>query len=298
MIGLEVGISVASIGIRNESTGCATYFNADVVAEAKRNLKVGEILDGEGGYTVVGQLTPAKESVRTNALPLGLAQGWKLKKSVGIGEIIRWEDVVIDETNTAVRCRKEMEAAFCIVFPTIIWHKTRFSVSLAKKLNENLAVPVIGAPLFIIGNPDLVVAQCKAGIIGSFPALNARPAEELDLWLKKIKRSLEEFKKENPETKVAPFAVNQIIHASNKRLKQDMDACVKYKVPIIITSLSEPGAIVRETHSYGGLVFHDVISIKHAKKAIDAGVDGLILVGGGCRRACGNPKSFCFRERG
>ena len=112
LIGLEVGISVASIGIRNESTGCATYFNADVVAEAKRNLKAGEILDGEGGYTVVGQLTPAKESVRSNALPLGLAQGWKLKKSVGIGEIIRWEDVVIDETNTAVRCRKEMEAAF------------------------------------------------------------------------------------------------------------------------------------------------------------------------------------------
>ncbi|MAW32888.1 MAG: nitronate monooxygenase [Proteobacteria bacterium] len=167
-------------------------------------------------------------------------------------------------------------------------------MSLAKKLKENLALPVIGAPLFIIGNPDLVVAQCKAGIIGSFPALNARPAEELDLWLLKIKRSLEEFKKEKPEIKVAPFAVNQIIHASNKRLKQDMEACVKHEVPIIITSLSEPGAIVRETHSYGGLVFHDVISIKHAKKAIDAGVDGLILVGAGAGGHAGTLNPFAF----
>jgi len=145
-------------------------------------------------------------------------------------------------------------------------------------LQNSLRLPVICSPLFIISNPELVIAQCKAGVVGSFPALNARPAEELDVWLQRITCELDSFKKANPEAKVAPYAVNQIVHASNDRLQHDVEMCVKYKVPIVITSLRAPNDVVGPVHSYGGLVFHDVINVKHAKKAIEAGVDGLILV--------------------
>ncbi|MFL2704599.1 MAG: NAD(P)H-dependent flavin oxidoreductase [Gammaproteobacteria bacterium] len=139
-------------------------------------------------------------------------------------------------------------------------------------------MPVIGAPLFIISGPELVIAQCKAGVIGSFPALNARPQHVLEEWIVRIKTELAEYQEQNPDAKVAPFAVNQICHGSNDRLMDDMATCVKHEVPIIITSLRPPAELVEAAHSYGGLVFHDVINVRHAKKAAEQGVDGLILV--------------------
>ena len=145
-------------------------------------------------------------------------------------------------------------------------------------IKDNISIPVIGAPLFLISVPDLVIAQCKAGIIGSFPALNARPQHVLEEWIVRIKTELKEYQEQNPDKKVAPFAVNQICHGSNDRLQGDMEICVKHEVPIIITSLRPPAEVVEAAHSYGGLVFHDVINVRHAKKAADMGVDGLILV--------------------
>lgn len=141
-----------------------------------------------------------------------------------------------------------------------------------------MSLPIIAAPLFIVSNPDLVIAQCTSGIIGSFPALNARPAEILDEWIDRIEVSLGAFRKEHPDEKVAPFAVNQIIHRSNDRLDHDLDVCMRRQVPMIITSLRAPHDVVKKVHEYGGVVFHDVISIRHAQKALEAGVDGLILV--------------------
>jgi nitronate monooxygenase len=145
-------------------------------------------------------------------------------------------------------------------------------------LLQHLRLPVIGAPLFIISNPELVLAQCKAGIVGSFPALNARPPELLDEWLTRITTELAAFATANPQATVAPFAVNQIVHSSNDRLRRDMDLCVKHRVPILITSLRAPDAVVEAAHGYGALVFHDVTNIKHAQRALASGVDGLILV--------------------
>ena len=127
-------------------------------------------------------------------------------------------------------------------------------------IKDNISIPVIGAPLFLISVPDLVIAQCKAGIIGSFPALNARPQHVLEEWIIRIKTELKEYQEQNPDKKVAPFAVNQICHGSNDRLQGDMEICVKYEVPIIITSLRPPAEVVEAAHSYGGLVFHDVIN--------------------------------------
>ena len=141
-------------------------------------------------------------------------------------------------------------------------------MALPSLLRDNLRLPVIGAPMFIVSGPELVLAQCKAGIVGSFPALNARPQEMLDQWLTRIERELAEYKAAHPEAKVAPFAVNQIVHTSNVRLQQDLDVCVKHRVPIMITSLRAPDAVVEAAHSYGGLVFHDVTTIKHAKRAL------------------------------
>jgi len=143
---------------------------------------------------------------------------------------------------------------------------------------QNLEIPVIGAPLFIVSGPELVIAQCKAGIVGSFPALNARPAEELEKWIVRIKLELEEYQKENPDKTVAPFAVNQICHGSNNRLEHDMQICVKHEVPIIITSLQASQMVYDATHSYGGTVLHDVTNIRHTRKAISIGADGIIAV--------------------
>ena len=165
---------------------------------------------------------------------------------------------------------------------------------IPKHIKDNISMPVIGAPLFLVSGPDLVIAQCKAGIIGSFPALNARPQHVLEEWIIRIKTELAQYQEENPDTKVAPFAVNQICHGSNDRLMQDMETCVKYEVPIIITSLRPPAEVVEAAHSYGGLVFHDVISVRHAKKAAEQGVDGLILVCAGAGGHAGALSPFAL----
>lgn len=167
-------------------------------------------------------------------------------------------------------------------------------MSLPKTLQDNLRLPIIGSPMFIVSNPDLVIAQCKAGIIGSFPALNARPAAELEVWLQRITTELAEYKAANPDKKVAPFAVNQIVHQSNDRLQHDLEMCVKYEVPITITSLRAPDEAVAAIHSYGGLVFHDVINVRHAKRALEAGVDGLILVCAGAGGHAGTYSPFAL----
>jgi nitronate monooxygenase len=161
-------------------------------------------------------------------------------------------------------------------------------------LLQHLRLPVIGAPLFIISNPDLVLAQCTAGIVGSFPALNAWPPELLDAWLTRINAELAAYKAAHPQAAPAPFAVNQIVHSSNDRLQHDMDLCVKHKVPIIITSLRAPDAVVEAAHGYGGLVFHDVTTIKHAQRALAAGVDGLILVCAGAGGHAGRLSPFAL----
>ncbi len=165
---------------------------------------------------------------------------------------------------------------------------------LPKLLCDSLELPVLGSPLFIVSGVDLVIAQCKAGIIGSFPALNARPVDKLDEWLTRIDNELGEYKALNPGRKVAPYAVNQICHVSNDRLMKDMETCVKHKVPIIITSLRPPAEIVEAAHSYGGVVFHDVINVKHARKAAEQGVDGLILVCAGAGGHAGTLSPFAL----
>lgn len=147
---------------------------------------------------------------------------------------------------------------------------------------QNLRLPVIGSPLFIASGPALVIAQCKAGIVGAFPALNARPAELLDTWLTQMQAELATWQAANPDAIVGPIAVNQIVHQSNDRLAHDVEVCVKHQVPIIISSLrAPPKKMLDAIHSYGGIVLHDVISIRHAQKALEAGVDGLILVAAG-----------------
>ena len=161
-------------------------------------------------------------------------------------------------------------------------------------LRDALRLPVIGAPLFIVSNPALVIEQCKAGIVGSFPALNARPEHVLEEWLLRITDELSGYRRAQPQAQVAPFAVNQIVHSSNKRLRRDVDVCVKYKVPIMITSLRAPDAVVEAAHGYGGLVFHDVTNIKHAQRALAAGVDGLILVCTGAGGHAGRLSPFAL----
>ena len=167
-------------------------------------------------------------------------------------------------------------------------------MALPKILEENLSIPVIGSPLFLVSGPELVIAQCKAGIGGSFPALNARPQNVLEEWIIRIKTELAEFQAANPDKKVAPFAVNQICHASNDRLMADMETCVKQEARIINTSLRPPAELVDAAHSYGGLVFHDVINVRHAKKAAEQGVDGLILVCAGAGGHAGALSPFAL----
>ncbi len=154
--------------------------------------------------------------------------------------------------------------------------------------------PVIGAPLFIISNPDLVIAQCKNGVVGSFPALNARPAQVLDEWLTRITEELAAHNEANPDKPAAPFAVNQICHPSNDRLDYDVEMCVKHKVPVVITSLNPPKAVVEAVHSYGGIIMHDIISVRHAEKALEQGVDGLICVAAGAGGHAGMLSPFAL----
>ena len=167
-------------------------------------------------------------------------------------------------------------------------------MSLPDTLKGKLNLPVLCSPMFIISTPRMVIEQCKAGIIGSFPALNARPAEKLDEWLTEIEEALTTYQAENPDVKVAPFAVNQIAHPTNDRLEHDMQVCVKHKVPIIITSLQANPMVIEAAHSYGGLVFHDVTNIRHAKKALSMGVDGLILVTAGAGGHAGTLSPFAL----
>ena len=162
-------------------------------------------------------------------------------------------------------------------------------------LLQNLALPVIGSPLFIASSQKLVIEQCKAGIVGAFPALNARPAEQLDVWLTQIKTELAEYQAAHPQAKVAPYAVNQIVHQSNDRLEHDIKVCLKHQVPVWITSLrAPPKEMLDAVHSYGGIVLSDVISIRHAKKALEAGVDGLILVCAGAGGHAGALSPFAL----
>jgi nitronate monooxygenase len=161
-------------------------------------------------------------------------------------------------------------------------------------LRNRLRLPVIGAPMFIVSTPRLVLAQCKAGVVGAFPALNARPASQLDDWLSEITEELASFQRANPQAKVAPYAVNQIVHSSNNRLEHDVAACVKHKVPIIITSLRPPAEVVAAVHDYGGIVFHDVINLRHAEKAAAQGVDGIIAVCAGAGGHAGSLSPFAL----
>jgi nitronate monooxygenase len=163
-----------------------------------------------------------------------------------------------------------------------------------QELKRRLAIPVIGSPLFIVSNPDLVIAQCKAGIVGSFPALNARPAEVLDQWLERITTELAEYDRAHPERPSAPFAVNQIVHKSNDRLEHDVAMCVKHKVPLVITSLGARSDVFDAVHSYGGMVLHDVINQTFAHKAIEKGADGLILVATGAGGHAGVQSPFAL----
>jgi len=159
---------------------------------------------------------------------------------------------------------------------------------------QNLELPVIGSPMFILSGPELVIAQCKAGIVGSFPALNARPQEKLSEWLTYIKKELAEYQAAHPDKKVAPFAVNQICHASNNRLEADMRTCVEHEVPIIITSLRPPKIVIDAVHSYGGIVLHDTINIRHTKKALSEGADGIIAVCTGAGGHAGRLSPFAL----
>ena len=167
-------------------------------------------------------------------------------------------------------------------------------MALPKSLEGRLRIPLIGAPMFIVSGPELVIAQCQAGIVGSFPALNARPQSALSEWLKQIEDELGEYQEAHPDEPVAPYAVNQIAHASNPRLFKDVETCVKHEVPIIITSLRPPEEIVTAVHSYGGLVFHDVISLRHARKAMEQRVDGIIAVCAGAGGHAGPLNPFAF----
>ena len=159
-------------------------------------------------------------------------------------------------------------------------------------LKDNLSIPVIGSPLFIISNPDLVIAQCKAGVIGSFPALNARPEPVLEEWLDRITSELKDHDKNNPDNKAAPFAVNQIVHGSNARLKHDMDMCEKSEVHIIITSLGAKQWVNDQVHGWGGIVLHDIINNRFAKSAISKGADGLIAVAAGAGGHAGQAQAM------
>ena len=159
---------------------------------------------------------------------------------------------------------------------------------------SRLRLPVIGSPLFIISNPKLVIAQCTAGIVGSFPALNARPASQLDEWLAEITEALAAWDRAHPDQPAAPFAVNQIVHRSNDRLEHDMLACAKYRVPIVITSLGARPEVNQGVHSWGGIVLHDVINQTFAHKAIEKGADGLILVASGAGGHAGVQSPFAL----
>ena len=159
---------------------------------------------------------------------------------------------------------------------------------------RGLRLPVIGAPLFIVSNPKLVIAQCKAGIVGSFPALNARPAAQLDEWIHEITEALAEHDRDHPDAPAAPFAVNQIVHRTNDRFEADMQACAKWKVPIVITSLGAREDLNHAVHGWGGITLHDIIDDRYARKAIEKGADGIIAVAAGAGGHAGRWSPFAL----
>lgn len=167
-------------------------------------------------------------------------------------------------------------------------------MALPDILKTNLRIPVVASPMFIISHPPLVLEQCKAGIVGSFPALNARPEAQLDEWLAQMNEELASHNASNPNRQAAPFAVNQIVHKSNKRLDHDLEMCVKYKVPVVITSLGAVPEVNDAVHSYGGIVLHDIIHDRHARKAIEKGADGLIAVATGAGGHAGTLSPFAL----
>ena len=167
-------------------------------------------------------------------------------------------------------------------------------MALPDILQKNLRLPVVAAPLFIISHPPLVLAQCKAGVVGSFPALNARPEAQLDEWLAEVTEDLAAHDEKNPDRPAAPFAVNQIVHKSNGRLEHDLGMCVKYKVPIVISSLGAVEEVNQAVHSYGGIVLHDIIHDRHARNAIKKGADGLIAVAVGAGGHAGTLSPFAL----
>ena len=167
-------------------------------------------------------------------------------------------------------------------------------MALPPILNERLRLPVVGAPMFIVSNPELVIAQCTSGIVGAFPALNARPAAQLDEWLARITAALAEHDARHPHAPSAPFAVNQIVHRSNDRLEHDLQLCVRHRVPIVITSLGARPEVNDAVHSYGGIVLHDVIDDRFARKAIEKGADGLIAVAAGAGGHAGRQSPFAL----
>ena len=169
-------------------------------------------------------------------------------------------------------------------------------MALPPILSQRLRLPVIASPLFIISGPDLVIAQCKAGIVGSFPSLNARPISQLDEWLARITEELADWDRKNPDRPSAPFAVNQIVHKTNNRLEEDVALCKKYKVPLIITSLGANPEMNAEIHSWGGVILHDVINDKFARKAIEKGADGLIPVAAGAGGHAGGLSPFALMQ--
>jgi nitronate monooxygenase len=167
-------------------------------------------------------------------------------------------------------------------------------MSLPQSIRERLRLPVLAAPMFLVSGPELVIEQCKAGVIGAFPALNARPQEELDKWLARIETELADYERAHPARKAAPYAVNLIVNKANRRLEADFEVVLAHRVPIVITSLSAPSAIVPRVHAYGGVVFHDVIKVRHAEKALEAGVDGLIAVCAGAGGHAGTLSPFAL----
>jgi nitronate monooxygenase len=167
-------------------------------------------------------------------------------------------------------------------------------MALPDILKKSLRLPVVASPLFIISHPPLVLAQCKAGVVGAVPALNARPEEQLDEWLAEITEALASHDERNPDRPAAPFAVNQIVHKSNGRLEHDLGLCVKYKVPIVISSLGAVEEVNQAVHSYGGIVLHDIIHDRHARKAIEKGADGLIAVAAGAGGHAGTLSPFAL----
>lgn len=171
-------------------------------------------------------------------------------------------------------------------------------MALPQSLQNRLSFPAISAPMFLVSGPALVTEVCKNGMIGSFPSVNARPASVFEQWVEQIEADLAAYDAAHPDQPSAPYAVNLIVHKSNPRFPEDLEICIKKKVPLIITSVGHPGEVVKRVHDYGGLVFHDVTTLHHARKAAEAGVDGIILVCAACWRPRGRSKPLRFGAPG